>query len=175
MYKMGLHDPFGHLITQVMVKRRVKIWLSSTKSHESPRFPYVQLACNISLESSRQRLQLCFIPHLNWRSAHKIIVPKVTRIPTLGISKLPLRSPETKWHLGVSLVARHRVYHKSRSWFVLWVCGCPWFISWVCGCPWFVHAPKCSNYALTNLLFDLCKFMWVIKLLVNLPNPISEL
>jgi len=27
---------------------------------------------------------------------------------------------------------------------------------------------KCSNYALTNLLFGLCRFMWVINLLVNL-------
>ncbi len=26
-------------------------------------------------------------------------------------------------------------------------------------CSWFVHAQKCSNYALTNLLFDLCKFI----------------
>ncbi len=30
---------------------------------------------------------------------------------------------------------------------------------------------KCSNYALTNLLFGLCKFVWVIDLLVTLPNP----
>jgi hypothetical protein len=26
-------------------------------------------------------------------------------------------------------------------------------------CSWLVHAQKCSNYALTNLLFDLCKFI----------------
>jgi hypothetical protein len=25
---------------------------------------------------------------------------------------------------------------------------------------------KCSNFALTNLLFGLCKFMWIIELLV---------
>ncbi len=30
---------------------------------------------------------------------------------------------------------------------------------------------KCSNYALTNLLFGLCRFMWEIDLLVNLPSP----
>jgi hypothetical protein len=51
----------------------------------------------------------------------------------------------------------------------------PWWILWVHVCPWFIHAPKCSNYTLTNLLFGLCKFMWVIELLVNLPSPISEL
>jgi len=37
---------------------------------------------------------------------------------------------------------------------------------------WFVCAPKCSNYALTNLLFCLCKSMWVIELFINLnPKP----
>jgi hypothetical protein len=30
---------------------------------------------------------------------------------------------------------------------------------------------KCSNYALTNLLFGLCKSMWIIELLVTLPSP----
>jgi hypothetical protein len=34
---------------------------------------------------------------------------------------------------------------------------------------------KCFNYALTILLFGLCKSMWVIELLINLPSPILEL
>ncbi len=38
----------------------------------------------------------------------------------------------------------------------------------------FVHGlsvhQKCSNYALTNLLFSLCRFKQVIELLINLPN-----
>jgi hypothetical protein len=34
----------------------------------------------------------------------------------------------------------------------------------------FVHQ-KCSNYALTKLLFGLCKFMWIIDLLVTLSSP----
>jgi hypothetical protein len=32
---------------------------------------------------------------------------------------------------------------------------------------------RCSNYALTNLLFGLCRFVWIIELLVNLPSPHS--
>jgi hypothetical protein len=32
-------------------------------------------------------------------------------VPTLGISGLPLGSPETKCHLDVGPVARHRVYY----------------------------------------------------------------
>jgi hypothetical protein len=30
---------------------------------------------------------------------------------------------------------------------------------------------RCCNYALTNLLFGLCKFVWIIDLLVTLPSP----
>jgi hypothetical protein len=36
-------------------------------------------------------------------------------VPTLGISGLPLGSPETKWHLGVSLVTKHKVYYKAEG------------------------------------------------------------
>jgi hypothetical protein len=50
----------------------------------------------------------------------------------------------------------------------------PWWILWICVCPWFVYAPKYSNYALTNLLFSLCRSMWVIDLLVNLLSPHPE-
>jgi hypothetical protein len=38
-----------------------------------------------------------------------------------------------------------------------------------------VFGGRCFDYALTNLLFGLCKPMWVIELLINRPNPISEL
>jgi hypothetical protein len=37
----------------------------------------------------------------------------------------------------------------------------------------FVHQ-KFSNYALTNLLFGLCRFVWVIDLFVILPSPYPE-
>jgi len=33
---------------------------------------------------------------------------------------------------------------------------------------------KCSNYALTDLLFGLCKYVWIIDLLVICPNPHPE-
>jgi hypothetical protein len=34
---------------------------------------------------------------------------------------------------------------------------------------------KCSNYTLINLLFGLCRSMWISDLLVNFPNPIPKL
>ncbi len=33
----------------------------------------------------------------------------------MGISGLPLRSPETKCHLDVGLVERHRIYYKGKG------------------------------------------------------------
>jgi hypothetical protein len=145
MSEMGSHDPFGHLKHKLWPKEgpwvKLLIWLPTTKSQESPRFPCVQVACHISLESSRQGLQLCFRPHLNWRSADKVIGPKVAGIPTLGISGLPFGtllqtssqsevckqshgSPNfgnfgtpiwgsrVKCHLDVGSVASHKVYYK---------------------------------------------------------------
>jgi hypothetical protein len=34
---------------------------------------------------------------------------------TLGISRLPLGSPETKCHLGAGPVARHKIYYKGEG------------------------------------------------------------
>jgi len=43
----------------------------------------------------------------------KLWAPKVVVVPVVGISRFPLGSPGTKWHLGVGLVTRHRVYYKG--------------------------------------------------------------
>jgi hypothetical protein len=45
----------------------------------------------------------------------KLWASKVARNPILGISGLPLGSPGTKWHLGVSLVAKNKVYYKGEG------------------------------------------------------------
>jgi hypothetical protein len=50
-----------------------------------------------------------------------------------------------------------------------------WWVLWIRVCSWFVYAPKCSNYALTNLLFGLCRSVWMIEMFVNQPSPILEL
>jgi len=81
-----------------------------------------------------------------------------------------LRTPKKKWHLGVGPMTMHRGYYKGEGG------GFP--PSLRCGesCEFefargsFVHQ-ECSNYALTNLLFGLCKFVWIIDLLVARPNP----
>jgi hypothetical protein len=37
----------------------------------------------------------------------------------------------------------------------------PWWVLWVRVCPWLILAPKCSDYALTNLLFSLWRSVLV--------------
>jgi hypothetical protein len=78
----------------------------------------------------------------------KLWASKVARNLISRISRLQLGSPETKWHLGASLVARHKKYYKGES------SGFPpkskpWWILWICVCSWFIRAPKvfqlCTN------------------------------
>jgi hypothetical protein len=45
----------------------------------------------------------------------KLWAPKVARVPSLGISRFSLGSPETKCHLDVGLVERHRAYYKGEG------------------------------------------------------------
>ncbi len=62
----------------------------------------------------------------------------------------------------------HKEYHKGEGggFPQVWV-----MVSLVYGS--FVHH-KCSNYALTNILFDLCKFMWIIDQFVTCLSPHLE-
>jgi hypothetical protein len=45
----------------------------------------------------------------------KLWASKVAGVPTLGISRPPLRNPGTKCHLDASPVAKHRVYYKGEG------------------------------------------------------------
>ncbi len=65
--------------------------------------------------------------------------------------------------LGTKNIIRGKVVVslKSKLWWVLFVCVY---------CSSFVHL-KCCSYALTNLLFSLCKSMWIIDLFVICLSP----
>jgi hypothetical protein len=45
----------------------------------------------------------------------KLWASRVTRVPTLGISRLSLGTLGTKCHLGVGHVAKHKVYYKGKG------------------------------------------------------------
>jgi hypothetical protein len=45
----------------------------------------------------------------------KLWDPKVTGIPTLGISRFPFGNPGTNCHLDVGLVEGHKIYYKGEG------------------------------------------------------------
>ncbi len=45
----------------------------------------------------------------------KLWAPKVVVVPTMEISKLPFGSLGTKWHLGASPMAKHKLYYKGEG------------------------------------------------------------
>jgi hypothetical protein len=94
---------------------KLPIWFATIKSWKLPWFPCVQVACHIPLESSWQGLQLCFKFYYNQGLHTKLWDSKVAKVRILGISRLPLESPRTKWHLGVSFVAKHKEYYKGEG------------------------------------------------------------
>jgi hypothetical protein len=142
MSKMGSHDPFGYLKHKLWPKEglgiKLSIWLLTTKSQESPWFTCVQVACHIPLESFQQRLQLCFRPDLNWRSAQEVMGLQSHKNPNFGTPNLGNLGQNDIWLQapwpGTKNTIRGKVIDSLKS-------G-PWWVLWVCVYPWFVRAPK---------------------------------
>jgi hypothetical protein len=108
----------------------------------------------------------------------KLWASKVMKMSILKISRLPLGN----WELGVSKqndiwvllpwpntknTIKGKVVPSPSSGY-----GESWKYVFTYGSS--VHQ-KCSNYALTNLLFGLCKSVWVIDLLIIYPSPHPEI
>jgi hypothetical protein len=92
----------------------------------------------------------------------KLCASKVTRIPTMWISRLPLGSPGTKSHLDVTLVERHTEYTiKGEGG------GFPQVWAVVClvspSCPWLVLTPKVLQLHTNHFVLVLCMSMWIIE------------
>jgi hypothetical protein len=156
---MGSHDPFGHLKHKLWPKEgsivKLSIWPPITKSHKSTRFPYVQMACNIPLESSWRGLQLCFRPHLNRRFAHKVMGPQNCESPIFdNFLRQNAIWMWASWR-GTKYIVRGKVVAspKSRSWWVLWVQICRWI----------VLTPKvlqlCTNQLVVWFCADPCEWL----------------
>jgi hypothetical protein len=83
----------GHLKRKLWPKQRLgvklTIWLPTTKSQESPWFPFVQMVWNILLESFWWGLQFSLRPYFNHRSAHKFMGPQSRGNPNFGNFKTP--------------------------------------------------------------------------------------
>jgi hypothetical protein len=148
MSKMGLHNPFGHLKNKLWSKEgpgiKLAIWILTTKNRESPRFPCMQVACHIALESSWRGLQLCF-----WRRfVHKVMGPPKSQESQpweFQDSHLGVAGQNDIWvlvpWLGTKYTIRGKVVASPK--FGLW------WVLWIRVCLWFVLAPKvlqlCTN------------------------------
>jgi hypothetical protein len=100
----------------------------------------------------------------------KLWASKVMKVSIWGISRLQLGSLEIKWHLGIGLMTKHKDYYKGEGggFSHVWT-----MVSLVSPCLPMAHSmhQKCFNYVLTNLLFGLCRFMWIIDPLVIHSSP----
>ncbi len=96
--------------------------------------------------------------HCDRKSAQEVMRAKVAKVPTVGISRLPLGSG-TKSHLNVAPVERRRVYYKGGGG------GFPQVravVSFVCSnCPWLVLTPKVFQLCTNHFVLVLCRSMWV--------------
>jgi hypothetical protein len=98
-----------------MAKRRAKSqiadWLLTIKSQESPLISLCRWCATYRWKAFNEdynfALELTSIKGLHT----KLWASKVAKVSILGISGLP----ETKWHLGAGLVARHREYYKGEG------------------------------------------------------------
>jgi hypothetical protein len=119
------------------------------------------VARHIPLQSSRQGLQLCLDRISIKGLQRKLWAFKVAGALGLGISRLPFGSPETKSHLDVAPVEKHRVYYKGEG------SGFPQVRAMVSlvspNCPWLVLVPKVLKLCINHLVLVFCRSVRVIE------------
>jgi hypothetical protein len=175
MSKMGSHCSFGHLKHKLWPKEgpgvELPIWLPTTKSQESTRFTWLQTARHTSLESSQQKLQLCFRLCRDPKSARKVMGLQSYGSPNWRDFGSPAGVPGEKSHLDVGPVERCRVYYKGEGG------GFPQVravVSLLCPCcPWLVLAAKVLQLCTNHFVWIVCRPVEWISL--SIPSPISEL
>jgi len=122
------------------------------------------------LERSWQGTQLRFKLHLNRKFAQKVMgfqKLRESQFWEFRDSHLGVSEQNDIWMLAPWPGTQNTIRGKVRASFN----SGPWWVLWIRVYHGdFVHQ-KCSNYALTNLLFGLCRSMWMIDLLVNLFSP----
>jgi hypothetical protein len=100
--------------------------------------------------------------------------PQSHRSPSCENFGTLIGEPETKWHLGASPVASHKVYYKGEGGGFPQVRAMVNFVSSssLVACPSTKSAPTMYQ---TTCCLVLCRSMWVIKCLSFLLSPISKL
>ncbi len=138
----------------------MSIWLSTTKNRKSPWFTCVQVTCHISLESSQQKLQIFFRPHLNWKSVQKFMDLKSCKSPNFEIFENPnlgIQRQNDIWlqplWSNTKNIIRGKVMVSPKF-------G-PWWVLWIYVCMWFIHAPKVFQLCTNQLV------IWFVQVHVN--------
>ncbi len=125
--------------------------------------------CHIPLESFLWRLKIYFKPHLN-QSLHTSYGPpklQESQFTEFRDFNLEVLNQNDIWMLALWLGTKNNRRGKVVASPIL---GHDEFCEFVFTRGLSIHK-KCFNYTLTNLLFDLCRSMWVIDLLVTLLSP----
>jgi hypothetical protein len=94
---------------------KVAVWLPTTKSWESTRFPCVQATRNIPLKSSWRGLQLCFRPHCDRRFAQEVMRPQSRGNPSCENFGTPTWESRDKKPFGCGPVESCKVYYKGEG------------------------------------------------------------
>jgi hypothetical protein len=161
MFKTGSHDSFRYLKHKLWPKERpgvkLAIWLLTTKSQESTRFPCVQDIIGKFSTRAKNLLQTISIRRLH----AKLWAPKSCESPNFGNFGLPLGSPGTKWHLDVGLVKRHKVYYKGEGGGFPQVQAVVSLVS--LSCQWLILASKVLQLCTNHLVLVLCRSVWVVE------------
>ncbi len=91
----------------------------------------------------------------------KLCASKVAEVLVVKILRLPSGSFETKSHLDVVPLERHKVYYKGEGGDFPQVEA---MVSLVClSCPWLVLTPKMFQLCINHFVLVLCRPVWVIE------------
>jgi len=91
----------------------------------------------------------------------KLWGPKVAKVLTLAILKLPFESPRTQCHLDVGLMERYRVHYKGEGGGFPQVRAVVSVVS--LSRPWLILAPKMLQLCTNHLVLVLCRSVWVVE------------
>jgi hypothetical protein len=165
MSELRSHCPFGHLKHKLWPNERpgikLAVWLPTTKRRESTRFPHVQATCDIPLESSWRRLQLCFRLHCNRRSIRDVMNHQSHKESQMWEFWDSHPRQKTIWMWPPWRVLEYSIRGKVVASFKFG----PWCVLWLQVARGSSYHQKCSNYALTTLCWfcaGLCEWLKLV-------------
>jgi len=169
MSKMGSHDPFGYLNTSYGQRkgRELNCQFDSRPLKVGNRPDFVPWRCHATYcwktfdKGYNFGLDLTSIGGLHT----KLWVSKGTGVQILGISQVGVSGQNDIWLLENTI---------KGTWWLPPSPGHGESCESVFAHGSFVHQ-KCYDFALTNLLFGLCKSVWITKPFVVHPNSIPKL